>query len=105
MGRGRNRTSLRPAHAVPDSGVSRYSGFAENFGYRGHRCVLSQNAANEQPNLKYVVPGDPANSYVIQKLMGAASITGGRMPLNGPYLDDAAVAQVAAWIAAGAPND
>jgi hypothetical protein len=27
------------------------------------------------------------------------------MPLGGPYLDDATLAQVAAWIAAGAPND
>jgi len=67
--------------------------------------ALVNVATGEQPNLKYVVPGDPANSYLIQKLMGAATITGGRMPLNGPYLDDATIAQVAAWVAAGAPND
>lgn len=62
-------------------------------------------ATGEQPNLKYVVPGDPANSYLVQKLLGSAGITGGRMPLNGPYLDDATIAQVAAWVAAGAPNN
>jgi mono/diheme cytochrome c family protein len=67
--------------------------------------ALVNVATNEQPNLKYVVPGDPANSYLIQKLLGAAGITGGRMPLNGPYLDDATIAQVAAWIATGAAND
>lgn len=61
-------------------------------------------ATLEQPNLKYVIPGDPANSYLVRKLLGAASITGGRMPLGGPYLDDATTAQVAAWIAAGALN-
>jgi mono/diheme cytochrome c family protein len=37
--------------------------------------------------------------------MGAATISGARMPLNGPYLDDATIAQVAAWIAAGAQNN
>src|SRR5262249_53320144 len=42
--------------------------------------ALVNVATNEQPNLKYVVPGNPANSYLIQKLMGAAGITGGRMP-------------------------
>jgi len=52
-----------------------------------------------------VVPGDPTNSYLVQKLMGAAAITGARMPLGGPYLDDATTAQVAAWIAAGAQNN
>jgi mono/diheme cytochrome c family protein len=67
--------------------------------------ALVNVATLEQPNLKYVVPGDPANSYLVQKLMGAAGISGGRMPLNGPYLDDATIAQVAAWIAAGAQNN
>jgi mono/diheme cytochrome c family protein len=62
-------------------------------------------ATAEQPTLKYVVPSDPANSYLVQKLMGAASISGARMPLGGPYLDNATLAQVAAWVAAGAPNN
>jgi len=38
-------------------------------------------ATNELPNLKYVVPGEPANSYLVQKLMGASGISGARMPL------------------------
>lgn len=62
-------------------------------------------AALEQPNLKYVVPGGPANSYLLQKLQGAAGITGAQMPLGGPYLDAATIQQVAAWISAGAPNN
>jgi hypothetical protein len=53
-----------------------------------------------------VVPGDPNNSYLVQKLEGAAGIVGLRMPRNGPpYLTDAQVALVRQWIAAGASND
>jgi hypothetical protein len=62
-------------------------------------------ATGEQPNLKYVVPGDSTNSYLLQKLLGSTGISGARMPLNGPYLDAATTAQVAAWIAEGAPNN
>src|ERR1700739_3020021 len=39
-------------------------------------------ASVEQPALKRVAPGDAANSYVVQKLEGAATITGSRMPLG-----------------------
>jgi uncharacterized protein (TIGR03118 family) len=62
-------------------------------------------ASKEQPSLMRVKPGDPANSYLIQKLEGAASISGSRMPLGGPYLDQATIDQVKAWIAAGAQNN
>jgi hypothetical protein len=62
-------------------------------------------AALEQPTLKYIVPGDPADSYLVQKLLGLSSITGARMPLGGPYLDAATLAQVEAWVSAGALNN
>ncbi len=62
-------------------------------------------ASVEQPSLKRVAPGDPANSYVVQKLEGAATITGSRMPLGGPFLDQATIDQVKAWISAGAQNN
>ncbi len=71
----------------------------------GSYKALVNVAALEQPNLKYVVPGDPANSYLMQKLLGSTGISGARMPLNGPYLDAATLQQVAAWIAAGASNN
>ncbi len=57
---------------------------------------------------KRVIPGDPANSYLIQKLRGTAQSVGGvatRMPLNAPPLDPATIAAIEAWIARGAPND
>jgi hypothetical protein len=62
-------------------------------------------ASVEQPSLKRVAPGDSANSYVVQKLEGAPTITGARMPFGGPYLDQATIDQVKAWIDAGAQNN
>jgi hypothetical protein len=62
-------------------------------------------ASVEQPALQRVKPGDPNNSYVVQKLEGAATITFARMPLGGPYLDQATIDQVRAWITAGAANN
>jgi CHRD domain-containing protein/Big-like domain-containing protein len=62
-------------------------------------------ASVEQPALQRVKPGDPNNSYLVQKLEGAATITGARMPFGGPYLDQATIDQVRAWITAGAANN
>ena len=50
-----------------------------------------------------VIPGDPANSYLIQKIKGAGGITGLRMPRNGPpYLTDGQVLVIERWIQLGA---
>jgi hypothetical protein len=55
----------------------------------------------EEPSLVRVKPGDPTASYLFQKLSPSAAV---RMPNGGPYLDDTALAQVGAWICAGAPE-
>ena len=55
----------------------------------------------EVPALKRVSPGDPNNSYIIHKLEGTQTV-GQRMPLGGPFLDQAAINDVRAWIQAGA---
>jgi mono/diheme cytochrome c family protein len=68
-------------------------------------AALVNVASVEQPALKRVAPGDAANSYIIHKLEGAADITGSRMPLGGPFLDQATIDQVKAWINAGAANN
>jgi uncharacterized protein (TIGR03118 family) len=62
-------------------------------------------ASLEQPGLMRVKPGDPANSYVIQKLEGAAGISGSRMPQGGPFLDQPTIDSIKSWIASGAPNN
>jgi hypothetical protein len=62
-------------------------------------------AVREKAGARRVIPGDPENSYLIQKLEGRASV-GARMPLNSPaYLTDGQIRVIKRWIELGAPND
>jgi hypothetical protein len=56
----------------------------------------------EVPSLKRVLPGNPANSYLVRKLEGTAGIVGERMPFGGPYLTQTEINRVRDWIQAGA---
>ena len=51
-----------------------------------------------------VAPGDPDNSYLIQKLEGSASV-GAQMPLSAPALPQADIDVVRQWISDGAIDD
>lgn len=62
-------------------------------------------ASLEQNIVLRVAPGDPNASYLVHKLEGTPGIAGARMPLGGPFLDAATIAQVRSWIAAGAANN
>jgi uncharacterized protein (TIGR03118 family) len=68
-------------------------------------------ASLEQPALQRIKPNDAANSYLLQKIEGAAGITGARMPLGcGPApatacLDQATIDKVKAWVSQGALNN
>lgn len=54
----------------------------------------------------FVVPGDPDNSYIIQKLEGAPTIAGVRMPRGaGPFLTAGQMSIIRRWIQLGAKND
>lgn len=53
------------------------------------------------PGVLRVAPGDPDNSYLIQKLEGTAAV-GGQMPLGGPPLDGPTIDLFRQWIADGA---
>jgi hypothetical protein len=55
----------------------------------------------QEPTFKRVLPGNPTDSYIIHKLEGT-QVVGGRMPQGGPFLDQATIDQVKAWIQAGA---
>jgi Ca2+-binding RTX toxin-like protein len=57
--------------------------------------------SNEVPSLMRVEPGDPDNSYLIQKLEGTAAV-GARMPLGGPYLPQETIDEFRRWITEGA---
>jgi hypothetical protein len=52
-----------------------------------------------------VIPGDPANSYMVQKIEGASGLVGDRMPLGGPFLTDDQISVIRDWIRMGAPNN
>lgn len=58
----------------------------------------------EQPNVLRVQPGDPDSSYIVRKLQGSSSISGGQMPLGGPYLPQSTIDVIRQWISAGAPK-
>jgi len=53
------------------------------------------------PGFFRAAPGDPDNSYLVQKIEGRAAV-GGRMPLGGPPLSAEQINLVRQWIAAGA---
>ena len=56
----------------------------------------------EVPSLQRVAPGDPDNSYIIQKLEGTAAV-GDQMPRGGPPLPSATIQVIRQWITQGAP--
>jgi len=59
-----------------------------------------------RPGAIRVIPGNPDNSYLIQKLEGSTNIAGRRMPFNGPpYLTDGQILIMKRWIAVGAPRN
>jgi methionine-rich copper-binding protein CopC len=57
--------------------------------------------STEVPSILRVKPGDPDNSYVIQKLEGHAAV-GAQMPFGGPPLPAATIAVIRQWITDGA---
>ena len=77
----------------------------------GHTFASIVNVASiEQPSLLRIKPNDAANSYLVQKIQGAAGITGSRMPLgcgaaDNPCLDQATIDLVITWVNQGALNN
>lgn len=57
----------------------------------------------QQPSLSRVAAGDPANSYLVQKIEGTAPApNNSRMPLGQPALDQAVIDNIRQWISDGA---
>ena len=62
--------------------------------------------SSNSPGAVRVIAGNPNNSYLVQKIEGAAGIVGLRMPRGGPpFLSDAQATMIRDWIAAGAQNN
>jgi hypothetical protein len=53
----------------------------------------------------YVKPGDPANSYLVQKLRGVDMCMGEQMPKGPTKLSDVDLATIERWICEGAPDN
>jgi uncharacterized protein (TIGR03118 family) len=68
-------------------------------------AALVNVASIQQPTLARVNAGDPATSYLINKLEGVNIGTTSRMPFGGPFLDQATIDSVKTWIAQGALNN
>ena len=66
--------------------------------------LLVDVASTEVPSILRVAPGDPDNSYLIQKLEGTASV-GEQMPFGGPPLPQASIDVIRQWIIDGAIDD
>jgi hypothetical protein len=62
-------------------------------------------AAGEKAGFMRIKPGDPASSYLFQKVTGAPGIIGSRMPLGGSPLPASSIELLRQWILAGAPNN
>lgn len=60
--------------------------------------------SSESSSTLRVAPGDPDNSYLIQKLEGSASV-GAQMPLGAPALEQASIDVIRQWISDGAIDD
>ncbi len=60
--------------------------------------------SSESSSTLRVAPGDPGNSYLIQKLEGSASV-GAQMPLGAPALEQASIDVIRQWISDGAIDD
>jgi len=59
-----------------------------------------------KPGAIRIIPGDPENSYLVQKLEGRPGIVGLRMPFSGaPFLTDGQMLILKRWIAIGAPRN
>jgi hypothetical protein len=66
--------------------------------------LLVDVASSEVPSILRVAPGDPDNSYLVQKLEGSAS-AGARMPFGRPALPQATIDVIRQWITDGAMDD
>jgi hypothetical protein len=60
--------------------------------------------STEQPNVLRVDPSNPANSYMIRKIMGTPGISGLQMPYMETPLPAATQAAMAQWVTNGAPQ-
>jgi len=89
-------------HSGPTSG-NLPSGMNLSSAANSHAALFNV-ASLQVPTTDRVEPGDPDNSYLIQKL-GENPPSGSRMPQGGPFLDQATIDMIRQWITEGALNN
>jgi len=60
------------------------------------------NVASQQVGYARVTPGDPDNSYLVDKLEGNQAAGTARMPFGGPFLSQGTIDMIRQWITDGA---
>jgi len=96
------REVLTPRCTVCHSGAAAPAGLRLDEG--SSYGLLVGVASRQSPGTLRVAPGRPDDSYLVHKIEGRAAV-GSRMPLGGPFLDDATIAVIRDWIARGAQNN
>ena len=99
-------SSGRAACIVCHTSTGRTPAGGMNLNHDAAYDQLVNLASRGKPTATRVVPGDPNNSYIVQKLEGATGIVGRRMPFAGaPFLTDGQMLILRRWIAIGAPRN
>lgn len=65
-------------------------------------------ASNELPSMDRIEPGDPDDSYLVNKIQGTQGNVGGsgeRMPLGGGALPQGTIDLIRRWVSEGAANN
>ena len=60
--------------------------------------------STEVPTLDRIKPGDPDNSYLVQKIEGAPGIIGAQMPYHETPLPQSTINAIRQWVTDGAPQ-
>lgn len=78
-----------------------------DLGSSAAHAQLVNVPSRNKPGAIRVIPGDPANSYLIHKLEGRPDIVGLRMPRGaaGPFLTEGQIRVIKRWIELGALNN
>jgi hypothetical protein len=79
-----------------------HGGIGQSWPYAS---LVNRKADQCSDGRMFVKPGDPTNSYLLQKLEGTHMCMGVRMPKAGAPLAAADMVTIADWVCEGAPNN